>query len=419
MSSAFWHPFANMAAVSQKSLDIVRGEDIYVFDNNGRTFVDATAGLWYMNVGHGRQEIIDAISAQGRKLAVYSTFGDITNEPAEMLSSRLAQHAPDPDSKIFLVGGGGEAVDTAAKLARRYFAAIGKPSKSYVVHRHHSYHGTNGFGTSLSGMAPNRAGFGEMIPETREVDHEDPEALEAAIVELGAENVAAFICEPVIGAGGVYPPSPGYLSTVATICERHDVLLIIDAVICGFGRLGTYFAAERFGVSPDMITFAKGVTSGYLPLGGVVVNSRVAEPFYRSTDTAVFRHGPTYAGHPLACAAALANLEILERESLIERGRDLEGPLFDAMKPLERFSIVKEVRGGTGLLAAVEFTEEYLKVRPSAVADLQYAMRDRGYLVRTLLTAIAVSPPLTIGVDVLRAIGEAFGDALGEMDAGH
>jgi adenosylmethionine-8-amino-7-oxononanoate aminotransferase len=406
-----------MAAVSHQSLDIVRGEDIHVFDNKGRSYVDATAGLWYMNVGHGRQEIIDAITAQGRKLAVYSTFGDITNEPAEALASRLAQNAPDPDSKIFLVGGGGEAVDTAAKLARRYFAAVGMPSKSYVLHRHHSYHGTNGFGTSLSGMAPNRAGYGTMIPETREVDHEDPEALESAIVELGAENVAAFICEPVIGAGGVYPPSPGYLETVATICERHNVLFIVDAVICGFGRLGTYFAAERFGVAPDMITFAKGVTSGYQPLGGVVVNSRVAEPFYRPTDTAVFRHGPTYAGHPMACAAAIANLDILERESLIERGRDLEDALFDAMKPLDQLGIVKEVRGGTGLLAAVEFTEDYLREHPSAVADLQYAMRERGYLVRTLLTAIAVSPPLTIGVDVIGSIGDAFLDALSAMDA--
>jgi adenosylmethionine-8-amino-7-oxononanoate aminotransferase len=417
MSTSLWHPFADMSKVKDAPFTIVKAEGCYVTDDQGKSYLDATASLWYMNVGHGRHEIIDAIARQGRELAAYSTFGDVSNRPAEALAERLSQLAPTKGSKVIFVGSGGEAVDTAAKLARRYFSAIGEPTRRYILHRHHGYHGTNGYGTSLAGIDANRTGFGDLIRETKEVPYDDAEALEAAIVEVGQENVAAFIVEPVIGAGGVYPPPPGYLETVATICERHGVLLIVDAVICGFGRLGTYFASERFGIQPDLITFAKGVTSGYQPLGGVVASPKIAEPFFEGTSAPVFRHGPTYAGHPLCCAAALANLDILDRESLIERGADLEKPLFEALQRATRSSsIVSETRGGVGLLGAVQLSQEYLAAHPAGVTQLQNEMRREGVIVRSLIGCVAVSPPLTVTLEQIDQIGTAFTHALERME---
>ncbi|MGC8465289.1 MAG: aspartate aminotransferase family protein [Acidimicrobiales bacterium] len=417
MSTAFWHPFADMSKVKDAPLTIIGGEGCHVTDDQGNRYLDATASLWYMNVGHGRQEIIDAIARQGKDLAAYSTFGDVSNRPVEQLAERLSKLAPSEGSKVIFVGGGGEAVDTASKLARRYFATLGQPERRYILHRHHGYHGTNGYGTSLAGIEANRTGFGDLIRETREVPYDDAEALEAAIVEIGEENVAAFIVEPVIGAGGVYPPPPGYLETIATICERHGVLLIVDSVICGFGRLGTYFAAERFGIQPDLITFAKGVTSGYLPLGGVIASEKIARPFFDGPNAPTFRHGPTYAGHPLCCAAALANLDILDRESLIERGADLEKPLFETLLSATRTSsIISDTRGGVGLLGAVELSQDYLTANPTGVVQLQNEMRREGVLVRSLIGCVAVSPPLIISLNEIEQIGAAFSNALHRLE---
>lgn len=416
MTSAFWHPFSDMAKVGPNPFIIEKSDDVYLWDKDGKRYLDATASLWYMNVGHGRSEIVEAIYDQARKLPVYSTFGDFSNEPAETLAHMLSERSPEPGSKIFFVGGGGEAVETAAKLARRYFSAIGKPEKTYIIHRHHSYHGTNGLGTSLAGIPANTAGFGPMVRETEEIPTHDAEALEAAVVRLGADNVAGFIVEPVIGAGGVYPPMPGYMEAVAQICKRHDILLIVDAVICGFGRIGTFFSPERFGIKPDLITFAKGVTSGYLPLGGVVVSPKVAAPFWENPGT-VFRHGPTYAGHPTCCAAGVANIKILEREGLIERGAQLEGDLLASLKSAEPFSIVSEIRGGVGLLGAVELSSEYLEKHPQGVALLQNEMRSRGVFVRTLATAVAFSPPLTIEREHLDEISSALADSLSALES--
>ncbi len=415
MTSAFWHPFADMSKVSKKPFMIEKSEDVYLWDKDGKRYLDATASLWYMNVGHGRKEIVDAASKQAGKLPAYSTFGDFSNEPAERLAEMLSERAPEIGSKIFFVGGGGEAVETATKLARRYFSVLGKPKKLYIIHRHHSYHGTNGLGTSLAGIPANTAGFGPMVRETEEVPTHDAEALEATIVRLGAENVAAFIVEPVIGAGGVYPPQAGYIEAVSQICARHDVLLIVDAVICGFGRLGGWFSPERFGVKPDMITFAKGVTSGYLPLGGVVVSPKVASPFWEKSGN-VFRHGPTYAGHPTCCAAGIANISILEREGLIERGAQLEGELLQALQVAESSEVVSEVRGGVGLLGAVELSPAFLEAQPLGVGLLQDEMRSRGVITRTLSTSIAFSPPLTIEKHHLDEVSEALSDSLRSLE---
>ena len=404
-----WHPFADMGTVKDNELVIARGEDVWVWDRDGRRYLDATASLWYANVGHGRPEIATAVAQQLARLETYSAFGDFANEPALELAAVLADLAPMP-SRIFLVSGGGDAIDTAAKLARRYWFEVGEPDRSLLISRSAGYHGTHGFGTALAGIPANRAGFGPQV-ETLQVPHDSLEAMEAEIERVGAERVAAIFVEPVIGAGGVYPPVPGYMEGLAALCERTGVLLVADAVICGFGRLGTWFAVERWGIEPAMIVFAKGVTSGYLPLGGVVVSERIAEPFWRAPGGPVFRHGPTYSAHATCCAAALANIRLLAADGLLERGRALEKELVEALRPLEAHDMVAEVRGGVGMLAAVELSAEVLESHPDAVPRVVAGAREAGVLIRPLGRAVAASPPLT-------ATAEHFGEIAQAMEAG-
>jgi adenosylmethionine-8-amino-7-oxononanoate aminotransferase len=401
-----WHPFADMGAVRQGELVIERGEDVWVWDTEGRRYLDATASLWYANVGHGRPEIAAAVADQMGRLEAYSAFGDLANEPARELAGMLADLAP-MEARVFLGSGGGDAIDTAAKLARRYWFEVGQPERTLLISRTAGYHGTHGYGTALAGIPGNREGFGPQV-ETIQVPHDSLEAMEAAIDNAGAERIAAVFVEPVIGAGGVYPPAPGYIEGLAVLCARTGVLLVVDSVICGFGRLGTWFGIERWGVKPAMITFAKGVTSGYLPLGGVVVCEQVAEPFWREAGGPVLRHGPTYAGHATCCAAAIANLGLLAREGLIERGRELEGTLLDALAPLADHPGVAEVRGGVGLLAAVALTDEVLGQNPDAVTRVVLAARADGVLVRPLGRAVAVSPPLTADAEHFTLMARAI-----------
>ena len=259
-----------------------------------------------------------------------------------------------PDARVVLGSGGGDGIDTAAKLARRYWTEVGAPERVHLISRSAAYHGTHGLDTAFTGIEANREGYGTLLGEQTTVRHDSVADLEAAVTRIGPERVAAFFVKPVIGAGGVYPPPEGYLQAVAAICRRTGVLLVADAVICGFGRLGSWFGIERFGLEPDMVVFGKGVTSGYQPLGGVVVSGRVAEPFWSSPSAPVFRHGPTYAGHPAACVAALANLKVLEAERPVSRRQELERELLAALEPLADHPLVAEVRGGVGTLAAVE-----------------------------------------------------------------
>ncbi len=399
--TSFWHPFAAMGAVRGAELVLVGGDDVWVIDEAGNRYLDGTASLWCVNAGHGRQEIADAVHRQMSTLATYQTFGDFTNAPARELTDRLAALAPVPGAKIFLGSGGGDAIDTAAKLAREYFARTGQPERTVLVSRRHSYHGTHGFGTALAGMPGNRFAA-PFVPDVVTVPHDDVTALDAA---LAAGGVAAFLAEPVIGAGGVLPPPPGYLEAAAQACRRHGALFVADSVICGFGRLGSWFGVERFGLEPDMIVFAKGVTSGYLPLGGLVVHERVAEPFW-ADGAAPFRHGATYAGHPAACAAALANLDVLEREDLLGRALVLEGELHAALRTLADHPLVREVRGGVGVLGALELDPA---VAPPAVAR---AARERGVLIRPMTSAVAVSPPLTTRPEHLDRLTDATRAAL-------
>ena len=409
-SARLWHPFADMAVVSRGEFVVDHAEDVWIFDREGRRYLDGSGSLWYANVGHGRTEIADAVRAQMARLESYSSFGDFANEPAIELAQRLSSLAPMADARVFFTTGGGESIDSAAKLARQYWAVEGQPQRVHLIGRQAGYHGTNGFGTSLGGIEANRAGFGPLIAETSIVPYDSPQALEQKIHELGAERVAGFFVEPVIGAGGLYPPPEDYMEAVAAICAETGVLLIVDAVICAFGRLGGWFGVERWSIEPDMITFAKGVTSGYLPLGGVLISPRVAEPFWTEPGH-TFRHGATYSAHASCCAASLANIEILERENLIPRGAELEGELLGALTPLAEHPLVSEVRGGTGLLAAFELQADAIAqgITPPVIAT---ALRERGVIARALGRAIAYSPPLTIEPEQIAELGTVSRDAL-------
>lgn len=402
-----WHPFAEMGSVRRSEFVLERGEDVWVFDSSGRRYLDATASLWYSNVGHGREEIHRAVAQQFARLEAYSAFGDYCTPPALALADRLAELAPMPDARVFLSSGGGDAIDTAAKLARRYFHAVGQRDRTHLITRTGAYHGTHGFGTAIGGIPANRVGVGPLLDGSSVVAHDSVAALRNEIGRIGPTRVAAFFLEPVIGAGGVVPPADGYIAGVADVCREAGILLVADAVICGFGRLGTWFGIERWDVVPDMVCFAKGVTSGYLPLGGVLVGSNVAEPFW-TPGGPVFRHGATYSGHAACCAAALANLDILEREQLVPRGAALERELYDALAPLDLLPGVAEVRGGVGLLAAVELAPELLEREPRAVARVAELARDAGVIVRPLVTSVAVSPPLTVQVEHFALIEEAL-----------
>ena len=386
---AFWHPFADMGAVSREELIIDRGEGPWVFDEGGTRYLDATASLWYANLGHGRAEIADAVAAQMKRIEAYHTFSDLGNRPANEVCERLAAHAPMPNAKVFLTSGGGDSIEVAAKLARRHFVDAGQPERVHLISRTQGYHGTHGFGTSLGGIEANVVNWGPLVPQTSSVPLDSLPALEEEIRRVGPDKVAAFFCEPVIGAGGVHVPPEGYIQGAYDLCSEHGILFVCDAVICAFGRLGTWFGIERWpDVKPAMITFAKGVTSGYLPLGGVVVADEVAGRFFEAPGGPMFRHGATYAGHPSVCAAALATLDIYEREDIIRRGQDLEQPLYDALAPLTEHPACAGVRGGLGFLAAVAVHE------PSAAATLAAGARRAGVLVRALLGGVAVSPPL-------------------------
>jgi putrescine aminotransferase len=404
---SFWNPMTNVGAFRERGITIVRGEGSTVWDDAGNALLDVSAALWYCNVGHGRAELADAAAAQMRDLASYKTYDGFTSPRTEALATRVGALVPFDGAKIFFTSGGGESIDTAAKLARAYWVAVGKPDKHVVISRQHAYHGSNAYGTSLTGMASLVEGFGRLVPDVEQVAWDDAEALGAAVDRIGADRVCAFFAEPIIGAGGVMIPPEGYLEHVQEICREREVLFVLDEVITGFGRVGEWFATERFDLSPDLVTVAKGITSGYIPLGGVIASARVAEPFWAEGTQNVFRHGYTYAGHATACAVALANLDVIERERLVQRVRTLEPVLADAMRSLESRPGVAQVRTGVGLLAGVELADPS---RLQAVIDAAY---ERGVLVRGIRgVALQVSPPFVITEDEIATTARVFGEAL-------
>jgi putrescine aminotransferase len=393
---SFWHGFANMANVtSADEVVIVRGVGCEVLDRDGRWYLDATAGLWFCNVGYGRQAIAEAAERQMRELPAYSTFGLYANEPALELCERISRLAPMTDGKVFLTCNGSDAVDTAAKITRRYWNEVGKPDKQIIIGRDLAYHGMDAFGTSLAGISANAEGYGQLVPSVAHVPRDSVEALADELERLGPDSVAAFIGEPVIGAGGVHPPPEDYWPKVAELCRENDVLLIADEVVTGFGRLGRWFACERYGFEPDLLVFAKGVTSGYMPLGGVVVGPRVQEPFWSGSGI-TFKHGYTYSGHAAACAAALANLDILEEEDLVSRVATFEPEWTESVSSLTSHPLVREVRVA-GLLGAVELSQEELEARPGMIDEVIANAREEGILTRSLPGgAVHLSPPFVI-----------------------
>jgi len=380
------HPFTR--PVEERFVPIVRGEGAVVWDDQGREYVDGMGSLWYCQVGHGRAEIADAVAAQMRTLEAFHTFAPYTNEPAERLAAEVVARSPLPDGRAFLCSSGSEAVDTALKLARLVHGLRGAPERRLIVAREHSYHGVTYGGTSAQGLAPNRAGWGELVPGFVHVPHRDLEALEALFVSRGDE-IAAVISEPVQGAGGVFPPPEGYLTRLRRLCDEHGALLIADEVICGFGRLGHWFGSQRFEVRPDLVTFAKGVSSGYQPLGGVLLSRAICD-LLEADDQFLLRHGFTFSGHPCACAAGLANLAILEREGLLGRADVIGEHLGGGLRALQDEGRAREVRG-VGAIWGVALHEGD---RAAAVRD---RMLDRGVIARPLPgDVLAWCPPLVI-----------------------
>jgi putrescine aminotransferase len=384
------------------------GNDLHVISRHARHV--ELASLWYCNVGYGRAELAEAAAAQMHKIAGYQAYEIFTNEPAEELAERVARLAPIDGAKVFFTpGGGSDAVDTAAKLSRAYWRAVGRPGKNIIVGRSHAYHGVNAYGTSLGGIPVNADPFGPLVTLVEHVPWDDASALAKVIEQAGADQVAAFICEPVIGAGGVYFPPEGYLAEVQRICRDNGVLFIADEVICGFGRTGEWFGSNRFGIEPDLMTLAKGLTSGYLPLGAVLASPRVAEPFWRAGSAEIFRHGYTYSAHPAACAVGLANLDIIEREQLVPRVRELEPALAHALAPLAGHELVSQVRTGAGLLAGIEISAAAREADPGLGARLVTAARERGVITRLLRgVALQISPPFVITAAELHQIAEVL-----------
>jgi putrescine aminotransferase len=404
-----------MGKVDGHELVLVRGEGARLWDVDGNEYLDGTAGLWFANVGHGRAEIADAVGEQLRTLAAHHVFGDHANEPALELAARVADLAPVQDGAVFFGNGGAEAVDTAAKIVRRYWQLVGEPQRTAIVSRRHAYHGTNAYGTSLSGIPAVRDGYGPLVGDVAGVADDDPAEVERTLDELG-DRAAAVIGEPMIGAGGAIPPPEGYWPEVERICRERGVLLIADEVISGFGRLGTWFGSQKYGFTPDLITCAKGITSGYVPLGAVVASARVREPFW-AESAPPFLQGGTYSGHAGACVSGLVNLDILERERLVDRVAELEPVLAGLLEPLAEIDGVREVRSA-GLAGAVELEADVLAADPGAPMAAVFAARRHGVITRVLRgVALQLSPPFVTTEDELAAMVDGVAAGVREATA--
>ena len=402
MTHALWSGQAHMPSVVGRQITISRGEGAYLFTDGGQRLFDGTASLWHANIGHARDEMAQAAAAQISRLETYHVFGRYLNDRAIELTDHLAEMSPIPNPKLILGSGGSDADDAAMKLARHYWQTVGRPEKRFILSRENSYHGLHAYGTSVAGLDFNRHGYGEsLVPETARVSRDDPAALERQILEIGPEHIAAIITEPVIGAGGVYPFAPGYAETLRRLCDEHDILLIADEVITGFGRTGVPFASTTYGLRPDMVTVAKGITSGYAPLGAVFVSQRIWEPYFeRGADSAIFRHGVTYSGHATACALALENLAIIERDGLVARAAELGELMREELSVFESHPLVAEVRTA-GLMGAVQLVPEIDAV---AVSD---QLIEAGQILRPLIgNALQISPPFVAAdSDITHLVG--------------
>jgi adenosylmethionine-8-amino-7-oxononanoate aminotransferase len=415
-----WSPFSRTAYLKKHGVvPIVRGEGAKLYDIDGREYIDGHAGLWLVNVGYGRREIVDAVHRQMQQLPWFSSFEGYTNLPSVDLAERLVHLLrPEAMDKVFFSGSGSEAVDTALKVTRQFWKLQGKPERFKVIARNRAYHGVTFGGLSATGIPANRAMFEPLLPGflhvpspdtyLREVDAPEgrfalacAQTIERLIETEGADTVAAVIVEPVQGAGGVIVPPPGYLKEVEAICRRHGVLLVLDEVITGFGRTGAWFGARQWDIRPDILVMAKGITSGYLPLGATAVTERVWRVFEENERVSAFRHGNTYSGHPAACAAAMVNIDILERERLPDNAREVGAHFLEKLRQVSHHAIVGHV-DGIGLLARVQLVRDR-KSRAGFPAELEVAdrvarrMRELGVIVRALpRDIVSFSPPLCL-----------------------
>lgn len=355
----FLHPTSPIGQQQKEgpSFIFTEGNGVFLTDMKGNKLIDGMSSLWNVNIGHGREEISEVAKEQMKKLAFSSCFATFSNEPAIRLAAKLAEIAPGNLSTTFFTSGGSESNDTAYKLARHYWVLKGKPNKQKIISRTKSYHGVSMGATSATGLKPFRDFTTSIAPDFHYVDHFSTESLRSLIEQEGPETVAAFIAEPVQGAGGVHIAPDGYFKEVREICDEYDILFITDEVITGFGRTGTYFGIDHYGVTPDMMCFAKGVTSGYAQLGGVMISETLHKEF-KELSTGTLLHGYTYSGHAMACAVALKNIEIIERENLIENAAVMGQEMLKGFQSVqEKHSIIGEVRA-LGLMGAVEIVKD-------------------------------------------------------------
>jgi putrescine aminotransferase len=426
-SAHFMHPFTDHGDLATRGARVIdRAEGIYVWDSEGQRMLDGMSGLWCVNAGYGRRELADAAHAQMMKLPFYNSFFQTTNEPAVRLAAKLASLAPSIDGRefnhVFYSSSGSESNDSNVRMVRRYWDLLGQPERKVIIGRINGYHGSTMAGASLGGMSGMHAQGDLPIPNITHIDQPyffenalpgESEAdfgvraagwLEAKILELGADKVAAFIAEPVQGAGGVIIPPATYWPEIQRIVDKYGILLISDEVICAFGRLGHWFAFEKFGYKPDLVTFAKAVTSGYIPLGGVMVGDRVAKVLIEQGGE--FNHGYTYSGHPVACAVALANIELMERENLVGRVKDDIGPyLAQRYAELADHPLVG-VAETCGLMAGLVLVKNKARGADGRMQmfpeDLAVGMKCRthcfanGLIMRAVGDRMIIAPPLTM-----------------------
>ena len=415
----------------------VEGSGAMLRASDGREYIDGLSCLWNVNIGHGRRELADAAQAQMAKLAYASAYAGFSNEPAIRLAERIIGLAYDNMAAAYFTTGGAESNESAFKFARYYWKRMGKPNKVRIISRTYGYHGVTLAAMSATSLPGYHKMFGPLVPEFLQVAPPYPyrwpgngdagigaaDAVEEAILANGADNIAAVIAEPVMGAGGVIVPPPTYFPRLREICNRHDVLLIADEVITGFGRTGRWFALGHWGVEPDLVSFAKGVTSGYLPLGGVMVSKRVHQAIEDAPADEKFMHAATYSGHPTCCAVGLANIDIIEKEGLVQRAAE-EGKRFLAgLETLRSLPCVGEVRG-LGMMAAVELVEDQGSRKPASGLGARVVAEcgKRGLILRQRGAgagppasgdSLCLAPPLMTPVATLDRIVQIVGEAIG------
>ncbi len=434
------HAFNDTKKLNEAGVRVMqKAEGVHIWDSNGKKYLDAFAGLWCVNVGYGRTSIAKAAFEQMQELPYYNTFFGSTTPPTTLLAQKIASKAGSHMNHVFFTNSGSEATDTWFRLARVYWKALGHPSKIHVIARKNGYHGSTVAGASLGGMKYMHEQGNLPIEGVHHINQpywfgeggdlspadfglKVAQELEAKILELGAENVAAFVAEPIQGAGGVIIPPQTYWPEIVRICKAHDILLVSDEVICGFGRLGSWFGYQHFGYEPDLAPIAKGLSSGYLPIGGVLVSDRVADVLINEVGD--FNHGYTYSGHPVCSAAALENIRILEEEGLVERVRDDIGPyMAQALAALADHDMVGEAVS-VGLIGAVQLTtDKATRRRYAKPDDAGTAVRNQcvanGVIVRATGDRMLFSPPLIISRSEIDQAVETLGKALDWLKEHH